>query len=198
MAAQLNLRPSERRLLVVVALVVFVVVNVWFVWPHFGELRNAQFRRDTALRKLDEYQKEIAQIPVREAGVRKLESAGSNVPRGEQAIELLRAIQSKAALHRVSITATSRQTTRTNQFFHEQSVNVSTLSGEGELVNFLYDLGSDNSTIRVRDLSVSPEPQRHRLTAKIRLVSSFQSGTPASAPRPPATAQTTQATSPNL
>ncbi len=191
MASQLNLRPSERRLLVVVALVVFVVVNIWFVWPHFGDLANVRIRQANAQTKLDVYQKEIARKPVNEAMIKKLEEGGSNVPREDQAIELLRAIQQKAALHKVGITGQSRQNTRTNQFFLEQSVNVSTLSGESELVNFLHDLGSGGSTIRVRDLNVSPEPQRHKLTAKIKFVSSYQAKSPAaSKPAPPQTAQT--------
>jgi Tfp pilus assembly protein PilO len=192
MASQMNLRPSERRLLVVVGLVVFVVVNIWFVWPHFGELGNVKAQQANAQMKLDAYQKEIARQPVIAAQVKKLESAGSNVPREDQAIELLRAIQQKAATHKVSITGQSRQTTRTNQFFLEQSVNVNTLSGESELVNFLHDLGSGASTIRVRDLSVSPEPQRHKLAAKIQLVASYQAKAPAAAPKP-AAAQTAQA-----
>jgi Tfp pilus assembly protein PilO len=192
MASQMNLRPSERRLLVVVGLVVFVVVNIWFVWPHFGELGNVQLQQSNAQKKLDVYLQEIARQPVVAAQVKQLESAGSNVPREDQAIELLRAIQQKASLHKVSITGQSRQNTRTNQFFLEQSVNVSTLSGESELVNFLHDLGSAASTIRVRDLSVSPEPQRHKLTAKIQLVSSYQAKAPAAPakPAPPQTAQT--------
>jgi Tfp pilus assembly protein PilO len=191
MASQLNLRPSERRLLVVVGLVVFVVVNIWFVWPHFGDLSEIRRRQADAEMKVDAYQKEIARKPVNEAMVKKFEEGGLNVPREDQAIELLRAIQQKATLHKVSITGQSRQTTRTNEPFLEHSVNVSTLSGEKELVNFLHDLGSGGSTIRVRDLSVSPEPQRHKLTAKIKFVASYQAK-PSAAPNaaPPQTAQT--------
>ena len=36
MANSLNLRPSERRLLVIVGLILFVVVNIWFIWPLIG------------------------------------------------------------------------------------------------------------------------------------------------------------------
>src|ERR1700677_3173519 len=34
---QLNLTPQERRIVVIVFLVVIVVLNLLFVWPHFGE-----------------------------------------------------------------------------------------------------------------------------------------------------------------
>ena len=34
---KLNLRPQERRLVVIVGMVLFVLINWWFVWPFFGE-----------------------------------------------------------------------------------------------------------------------------------------------------------------
>jgi len=179
MANQLNLRPSERRLLVVVALVLFVVVNIWFVWPHFGDLKKAKRERSTALKTLATFQTEIGKKAERSAEVKRLESAGSAVARQDQAIELLRAIQKRAGAQQVSITGSSRQSTRTNEFFVEQSQNITTLSGEQELVAFLYELGSGNSTIRVRDLTIRPDPQRYKLTATIKLVSSFRHEAPA-------------------
>jgi len=189
MAEKLNLRPSERRLLVVVGLVLFVVVNIWFVWPHFGDLAQLQAKRGRAIKKLKLYQEEIGKKAAREAEVSRLESAGSNVRRQDQAIELLRAIQKQASSHKVSITGNSRQMTRTNEFFIEQSQNINTLSDEPELVEFLYDLGSGNSTIRVRDLSVRPDAQRYNLSANIKLVSSYRTPSSASKPKPAKTAK---------
>jgi len=174
MAEKLNLRASERRLLVVVALVLFVVVNIWFVWPHFGDLKQLQAQRGRAIKKLALYQEEIGKKAEREAEVARLEFAGSNVPVQDQAIELLRSIQKQASAHQVGITGNSRQMTRTNEFFIEQTQNITTLSDEPELVEFLYDLGSGNSTIRVRDLSVRPDAQRYNLSANIKLVSSYR------------------------
>ena len=174
MAEHLNLRPSERCLLVAVALVLFVVVNVWFVWPHFGDLQKTKNRRVAALKKLELYQGEIGKKAEREAEVARLGSAGANVRRQDQAIELLRAVQKKASDHGVSIKDSSRQSTRTNEFFIEQSQNVRTLSGEKQLVEFLYELGSGSSTIRVRDLTIRPDPQRHQLSGTIKLVSSYR------------------------
>ena len=189
MANSLNLRPAERRLLVVVGLVIFVVVNVWFVWPKFGDLQRVKAQRAQALQKLASYQAEIAKSPEREAEVRRLEAEGSNVTREDQAIELLRAIQKNAVASKVSIIGNSRPTTRTNEFFIEQSQNVNTLSGESQLVDFLYELGSGGSTIRVRDLSIRPEPQRFQLNANIKLVSSYRlNSSPAKSATTPETA----------
>ena len=49
---RLNLRPFEKRLVVVVAAVLFVVLNAWFVFPHFSDLADAQRGRITALEKI--------------------------------------------------------------------------------------------------------------------------------------------------
>lgn len=175
MANKLNLRPSERRLLVAVALILFVVVNIWFVWPHFGDLNKVKNKRKTALKTLARYNEEIGKKEEREAEVRRLSSATADVKKQDQAIQLLRAVQQTARAHGVSITGNSRQTTRTNDvFFIEQSQNVNVQSGEEELVSFLYELGSSNSTIRVRDLTIRPDQQRYQLVSNIKLVSSYR------------------------
>ena len=183
MANALNLRPSERRLLVGVALVVFVVVNIWFVWPQFGELKRVQKRRTDTLQELAGYEKEIAQIDRRRQEVEQLKSAGADVPRQEQSVEFLRAIQRQASAHRVN-TSYSKQSATTNEFFLEQSQGITTVSTEEDLLAFLYDLGSGNSTIRVRDLSVRTDPTRQNLTANVKLVASYQMKPTAAAKRP--------------
>ena len=60
---KLNLRPNERRMVVIVALVVFVVLNIWFVWPHFGDWKLVQARVKKAEATLAAYQTEIARQP---------------------------------------------------------------------------------------------------------------------------------------
>ena len=50
-----------------------------------------------------------------------------------------------------------------------------------QLVDFLYKLGAGASMIRVRDLTLQPDPPRQRLTADIRLVASYQKNPTASA-----------------
>jgi hypothetical protein len=191
MADTLNLRPSERRLLVAVGVVLFLVVNIWFVWPHFGDLQDVRNARAAALAKRQRYQDEISKKAEREAEVKRLEASTAGVRQQDQAIELLRAIQKQASAHRVSITGNSRQMTRTNDFFFEQSQNITTESGELELLEFLYDLGSGNSTIRVRDLSVRPDAPRYKLSTNIKLVSSYrlEGAARKSAARPGSTAQ---------
>jgi Tfp pilus assembly protein PilO len=64
--------------------------------------------------------------------------------------------------------------TKTNEFFVEQSQNISVTATDEQLVNFLYKLGSGASMIRVRDLELQPDSARTRLNANIQLVASYQ------------------------
>jgi len=52
---------------------------------------------------------------------------------------------------------------------------------EPQLVDFLYKLGNGSSLIRVRDLSLQPDPPRQKLAADIQLVASYQKNPTASA-----------------
>jgi Tfp pilus assembly protein PilO len=186
---RLNLRPVEKRLVVGVAVVFFIVLNAWMVVPHFSDLGQAQRQRNEALKKLDGWQVEINQVPVYQRQVRELESEGQAVPAEEQQNQFSRAIQMQQAQSGVNITSTSKQTVRTNQFFLELTQQISVQSPESQLVDFLYNLGSGNSLIRVRDLTLRPDPPRQQIGGTVKLVASYQKNPPkkaASAATPPA------------
>ena len=179
-----HLRPMERRLVIGTAVVVFLVINWWQVWPHFsdwGKLRDDQY---AANRKLVLWQTATAQVPKLQLQVGKFESAGQYVAPEDQAINLMRTIQSQAAASGVEIHGYSPQRTSTNDaFFIEQVQNITVVATDEQLVNFLYKLGSGASMIRVRDLSLQPDQQHYHLTADIRLVANYQkNSTPAPAP----------------
>ena len=177
-----QLRPMERRLVVGGAVVLVLVLNAVFIWPHlsdWGKLRN---RLDEAHRKLKLYQTAVAQIPALTADVKKFESAGEFVAPEDQGINFMRTIQGQSAQSGVAIVNTSRQLTRTNDaFFVEQVENINVLATEEQLVDFLYKLGSGASMIRVRDLELQPDPPHQRLNANIRLVASYQKSPPVAA-----------------
>src|SRR5712691_2154232 len=94
---KLNLRPQERRLLVAVATLVFVILNIWLVWPHFRDWGQVQTKMKQAQKKLETYQLEVKQIPEYEARVKKLVGDEPDVPVGDQGVALLRVVQSQAA-----------------------------------------------------------------------------------------------------
>ena len=175
---RLNLRPFEKRLVVGVAAVLFIVLNAWFVFPHFSDLAQAVDRRADALKKLDRWQVEINQEPTYKKQIRELESEGQSVPAEDQQNQFSRAIQMQQAQSGANITSTSKQTVRTNQFFLELTQQISVESGEAQLVDFLYNLGSGTSLIRVRDLALHPNPQRQALSGNVKLVASYQKNPP--------------------
>ena len=43
---KLNLRPNERRLVIIVLIVVFIILNFIFVWPRFGDWGKIKARRN--------------------------------------------------------------------------------------------------------------------------------------------------------
>lgn len=170
-----QLNPMERRLVVGVAVVVLLVLNFVYIWPHFSDWGKFSRRLDSAHRKLALYRSTTNKIPQLEAEVKKYESAGQFVAPADQGINLMRTIQSQSAQCGVSIVNNSRQISRSEDpFFVEQEQNINVLATEQNLVNFLYKLGSDASMIRVRDLELQPDRARQRLTANIRLVASYQ------------------------
>ncbi len=175
-----QLRPMERRLVVGVAVVLVVVLNAVFIWPHFSDWSKLRARLDQARRDLDRNQKASAQIPALTAEVKKFESEGQFVAPEDQGINFMRTIQMQSAQSGVQLQNTSRQITHTNDaFFVEQIENINVLATEEQLVDFLYKLGSGASMIRVRDLELQPDAPRQRLNANIRLVASYQKNPPA-------------------
>ena len=175
-----QLRPMERRLVVGVAVVLLIVLNAVFIWPHFSDWGHLRTRLDQARSDLDRNQKASAQIPALTAEVKKYESEGQFVAPEDQGINFMRTIQMQSAQSGVQLQNTSRQITHTNDaFFVEQIENINVLATEEQLVNFLYKLGSGASMIRVRDLELQPDAPRQRLNAQIRLVASYQKNPPA-------------------
>src|SRR5882724_12647784 len=136
-----NLRPFEKRVVVGVAAMVFIVFNVWFVLPHFSDWVRVQARTAAARTKLKNYQTEVGQITTISNQVRKLESEGLSVPPEEQSVQFLRTIQTQAAQSQVNILSSGRQAERTNAFFLELSQTFNLQSAEAPLVDFLFNLG---------------------------------------------------------
>jgi Tfp pilus assembly protein PilO len=170
-----QLRPLERRLVVGVLVVVVVALNAVYVWPHFGDWTRLEGRLATARQQLKTYQAANAEIPALAAQVKQFASEGSFVAPEDQAINLMRTINSQAAASGFGIQGYSPAQTRTNDaFFVEQVQNVNVVATEEQLVDFLYQLGSGASMIRVRDLELQPDPPRQKLSARIKLVASYQ------------------------
>lgn len=175
---KLNLRPSEKRLVVIIGVVVFVVLNFWFVIPRFSDWSRLERRMVLARQKLTMFQTEADQIKTYQAQVRNLESEASSMPREEQSAQFQRAIEMQSAESGVNLQTTSKLTSQTNLFFLELTQIVGVQSAESQLVDFLYNLGAGNSLIRVRELTLRPDQPRQQLMASVKLVASYQKSTP--------------------
>jgi Tfp pilus assembly protein PilO len=181
-----QLRPLERRLAIGVVVVVFLVLNYVFIWPHFSDWGNLSRRREAARTKLKLYQTAIAQTDACQKQVDSLQSKGEFVELQNQGVNMLRTIQTQSAQSGVGIANNSRQITRTNDaFFVEQVQNITVLADDEKLVDFLYKLGSGASMIRVRDLEMQPDSARQHLNANIRLVASYQKNASAAGQKTP-------------
>lgn len=181
---RLNLRPQERRLVVIASLVVFVLLNMWFVWPYFDDWGQNSAATRRSRETLAKYNAEIARRPEYERKRVELESTGSQMLSSE--LELQRLVQSQAAAAGLQITRIDprqRMNSRTNQFFQEQTLVIDFTSGGKELVDFLVGIASGNAMVRVREMSVKPDPQAYRLIGNITFVGNYQ-GRPASTNAP--------------
>jgi hypothetical protein len=184
-----RLTPVERFFIAGAIICVFVVLNLWLVFPNFGKHKRIERRARDAKEKLEKYNKEIAQTDFYRTNITALEGDGASVPLEDQGVSFLQTIQSEAVKSGVIVQANNRQPERTNQFFMERSQSLSTLSDERQLVDFLYNLGTGSSQTRVRAISIRPDPSRTKLNATITLVASFQKKPPARTAPAPAPAQ---------
>jgi hypothetical protein len=100
------------------------------------------------------------------------------VPQADQAVRFVRLIQneeSKVGVMHLSMNPGRQASGATsNAYFMEQSENLALECSEKQLVDFLYNLGSGLSLIRVRALSVQPDPSHQRLSTRVTLVASYQ------------------------
>ncbi|HEV2392477.1 MAG TPA: hypothetical protein VG146_08960 [Verrucomicrobiae bacterium] len=192
-----NLRPFEKRVVVAAGALLFIVLNLLFVFPHFSDLSVMQARHEEAELKIAKFEAEIAQTNAYMRGIRELASEGSDVPAEEQGFQFANTVQMQAGQSGVHPTSNSTTKTTTNQFFIEKSQSIGVQAGEEQLVNFLYNLGSGNSQIRVRDLNLRPDAPRQQLMGSVTLVASYQKTTTAKPGRTPSGPHTPGARGPS-
>lgn len=169
-----QLRPLERRMAVGVAVILFLVLNWIFIWPHHSDWENLKARQQNARASSQLYQTAISQSTNYEALVKKFEGQGGFVAREDQVINMMRTIDSQSAQSGVRIYNYSHSMMHTNEFFTEQTQNINVTATDAQLVDFLYKLGNDASMVRVIDLELQPDGPKLHLTGNIRLVASYQ------------------------
>ena len=182
---RLNLKAGERRLVIFVAIAVFVLLNAFFVWPRFSDWGKLQKRKREAEALLKAFQDEIANTPRYQKQFADLQRAGASVASAEQASKMQSTVQNQAALSGVQVNTYSSErpgtasTAKPNQFFEEQRGRITVTTEEKALVDFLYNLGIGGSMIRVRSMNLNTDPPKHKLIGNMELVASYAKQAPA-------------------
>ncbi len=189
---RLNLAPQERRLVLAAIVVIALLLNYWIVWPFFQdwpkvnreleELNRMKGRYTAETSKTNEYNTLLASLRSKGAQV-----APEDAPTRLQVAILTNANATGVQVNRlIPITQPARlgANSQTNQFFEEYQVTADVVAGERELVDFLYQMGSGDSMVRVRDVNnLKLDPSQTKLTCSLTLVASFpRRPPPASAP----------------
>lgn len=164
----------ERRMVIGVGVVLLIVLNWVFVWPHFSDWGNLTHNYRDSQQKLKTFSATIALKPELDKAVQKYENEGQFVAPDDQAINFMRTIQQQASASGFGIENYSRTTMQTNQFFVEQYQTITVHATEEQLVDFLYKIGNSASMVRVSDLELQPDQPRQRLATSIKLVASYQ------------------------
>lgn len=174
---KLNLRPQERRLVMTATVVLFVVINVWLVVPHFGEWKQLLAKIKVAEETATIFETEIAKTGSYKAKLENLQSEAQFVLADERDLALVQTIQTAAASANVfvqRVTPSGGGPIPNNPFFEEQRVTLNAVATDGELVDFLKRLGSGNSLIRVRDLDLKLDSTGQKLLANLTIVGNYQ------------------------
>jgi hypothetical protein len=169
-----QLKPQERRWLIFIGVIVFATMNYLFIWPQFKEWSANRARMDAAQGNIAKYTAEIAHKPDYEHKIHTISPDEQNIAPEDQAVHFEEGFREKAVENGVQIQSTSRPSTRMDDFTMEQRETLQVLTGERNLVDYLYSLGSSGSSVRVESMSLRPvDLNRYQLHADLTLVESY-------------------------
>ncbi len=169
-----QLKPQERRWLIIIGCVVFVTMNYFFIWPQFSEWSRNTNRMNADKENMAKYAAELAHKGEYERKIRGIDPENQNIAQDDQAVHFEQVFRDKAVENGVQIQSTSRPLTRTDDFTMEQHETIQVLTGERNLVDYLYSLGSSGSSVRVESMSLRPlDLNRYQLHADLTIVESY-------------------------
>jgi len=163
---------------VIVAIVVFIVINWWVIIPMFGDWGRYENKLDYTRGQIQKFKAEIQREGEYKRKLGELRKQGQEVASEEAALRLQQDIISQANLTglgygTITPNRAGTTTTKTN-FFDEASVNVSINTREKELIDFLVRLADRDLLIRAKSMDIGPDPSQTRLQGNLTLVKSFQ------------------------
>ena len=178
---QLGLSAHERRIVVGIFLVLFVVLNYLFVWPSFGDWGRLDRQRLDMLDKITKFNGVIQQDYASNGWKKQIEiltqqEGGSVMEHPVDAqVQLQNTIRAQERKTGVYIESANPGSVKTNEFFEEQSTAITLECQEPQLVGFLYHMGMDPAMIRVSVLNLQPADAntRYRLKARLTLSANY-------------------------
>ena len=177
---QLNLTTQERRAVLIIGLVVIFVLNYLFVWPHFGEWGKTKKQLDTMYSQMSNWNAEILRDVDVTNGYKKqlakLERQQGGSAQMDQQVQLQQSVMAQANQTGVDVNNYTPTSSRgaSNEFFEEQSIEITVESQEPQLIDFLYNVGNDPAMIRVSELTLRPADQnRYRLRGSVTLTATY-------------------------
>jgi hypothetical protein len=179
---KLGLRPAERRLLVAVGVVLFIVANVYLVWPHFSDWTRLREEISGLETTLTSYQNEQAMLPQYEAKEAALKGQGPKITTAEMGLALIKLVQPKAdraGIKVVQWNPSSGGSSANSDFFEEHVLRITFKdTGDEQLLKFLISLGDGDSVVRIRDLTIRPDSNQMKLSGNVTMVASYQKAQP--------------------
>lgn len=180
-----QLKPLEQRIVIVTAVILFIMANAFWVWPHFGDLQKAKDALKKAQTTHSQQEKKIGETPKWEAMKKKLEGAGSVLSSEQMAVNLQRIVDEQAATSGLlQNNINPGGASSAGNGFEERVLQMGYTANDKELVDFLYNLGANKAMIRVRDITIKPDPSFTKLQGNVTLVATYQKA--ASTPKPAA------------
>ncbi len=181
---RLGLQPHEKRVVVVVAAIVFAVLNYLFIWPRMADYRTVVLKKEEAESKAAFFKSHVEDFPKLTNRVHQLEVSGAGSLKHDQGSQFLSTIQTEASKAVLNITQTRNLpslggATSTNDFVEDRVIMISFNASDSSLVDFLYAFSLPKSSLRVQSFDIGPEaPSHQRFSGSLTLVGSID--------RPPA------------
>ena len=169
-----QLKPQERRWVIIIGVVVFVVLNYFMVFPRFKEWKLNAARIQDAQKRMSQYTSEINRMASYQKILNNFDPADTGVLPEDQAYNFEAFFRDRARDCGVQIQSVNPRKPETNDFFVKRQTAIEVVSKEVNLLHFLFSLGSSSSQMRVRSMSLHPvEPNRYQLRATITIVADY-------------------------
>jgi Tfp pilus assembly protein PilO len=174
-----DLSVAERRLVMVVFLVVFIILNMALIFPRFSDWAEMGQKMERAQQKIASFNTLISRSAQFRAKLAELEGIGSNVSTESQANNLMRLIQDQARKSKlptpsISPVRISNERSTNNMFFNQKAYRVTATTDDNELIDFLVAVGSSDSMVRIHDLDLKPTQKDTKLICNMTLVANYQ------------------------